>query len=497
MKQWQSVHPAGLRCSSDSFYADVARFIANAMKTAFGNENDDITDECFARTAIDLTAYLEDKINGLNLWNSFISLYKKEYGNDYPFYSIEDEEMYADEPNLPDVRFLLWRGLNRSNPLTLVNPLNPFIEQLAEPVFQTLMEAFENAPESNELSNAIYNAAQFDDPITVRNICGWLTASAYLTRIPNPDETLAPVVNQISSFAGNRIQPSQMSYFVDSFVCISTLIGPLAVSAPKWLSEILTLKGDAELQPIAEQLREIRSLSLMPYQVTATADDSFTVRNLRNEELTVSHDTLVPEVIPTIKEGLRFVSSLYFYKGIWHVNGLSTFSPEPIDFQEDISEYDKKEAELKEAYQFQLDKNSGSPIGVAKDWDEFSKRFDLDKATDNSPKHMQRHIKSAKNILYFINSSGSMSMLPNSAQLVALPDNELYNKEEATRRAATLLFDKQTTPEMRSYMMDNNILPDARLAGPCPDEEAKPWFRANERFLSTALNSDIVKFEEF
>ena len=47
---------------------------------------------------------------------------------------------------------------------------------------------------------------------------------------------------------------------------------------------------------------------------------------------------------------------------------------------------------------------------------------------------------------------------------------------------------------MRQYIMDNGLMPDARLASPSiPDSEAKTWFAENAPFLVALIHSDDVE----
>lgn len=108
--RWRDVHPMGVVCRSDAYYAKMAGRMAGMIRDMIGNAveatEDDIVD-----VAVELAAYLEDKINGINLWNAFIALYREKFGRVYPFYDVREDELLDDEPNLPDVRFILWLSL--------------------------------------------------------------------------------------------------------------------------------------------------------------------------------------------------------------------------------------------------------------------------------------------------------------------------------------------------------------------------------------------------
>ena len=77
--RWREVHPMGVVCRSDAYYAKMAGRMAGMIRDMIGNAveatEDDIVD-----VAVELAAYLEDKINGINLWNAFMALYREKFG---------------------------------------------------------------------------------------------------------------------------------------------------------------------------------------------------------------------------------------------------------------------------------------------------------------------------------------------------------------------------------------------------------------------------------
>lgn len=109
--EWQGVHPQGVRCKSDAYYAKLSTRLANLIREMFGDDPD-ISDEEIKGIAIALCAYMEDKINGTQIWNSFMAIYREKFNRFYPFYDVEADDLMDDEPNKPDVRFLLWYNFN-------------------------------------------------------------------------------------------------------------------------------------------------------------------------------------------------------------------------------------------------------------------------------------------------------------------------------------------------------------------------------------------------
>lgn len=487
------VHPTGMKLNSDVFYADLARFLAGSMKTAFG-DNAGISDGCFAHTAITLAAYLEDKICGLNLWNSFLSLYRRDFKLEFPFYDVSDEELLPDEPNLPEVRFLLWRGLNQADPATLVNPLNPFIEQLAPLVFQTLCEAYEKAPESTELKDAVVAMATGKDPLEVRSVCGWIAMRAYLTSVMRPDDAMQPVIDMINRLPQRQMTDSHRAYLLTSYMSVMLAVGPLRLPPYKWLAEMLRLTDAGAYADAIGRLDSMRTRPVLPYLVTSNQDGVAMLRSVNDEELTLSDSTMHDLDFNLLEAGKTIVAALMYFDGDWHINGFNVIMQDTIDFLADIELMAKNKEDAANAYRTLLQLNGGALIGVAPDWVEVKRRLDLDRV-QKPDDEIPRPILTGKEFLYFINPDGNVTLLPEGARLVKLPYNPYYSVEEATRRSCSLIFDRQTTPAMRRYLLDNGLLPDARLAGPLPDDVAKLWFATAAPFLETCLNSDTLSCE--
>ncbi|MCM1348810.1 MAG: DUF3843 family protein [Firmicutes bacterium] len=491
--EWKAVHLDSTRYDSDIFYASLARELANGMKIAFGSENG-VSDKTLALTAIDLAAYLQDKVDGLNMWNSFIALYRKEYGREFPFYNVEGEEILNDEPNLSDIRFLLWRGLNRNSETTIVNPSNPFIAALAERVFETLCDAYEQAPETPELRELLFTPEVYEDPILMRNLCGYIGSKAYLTRIHNVESVLETASGLLDTLDFSSLSDPQKAYFIEAYISLNLSVGPMNLPPYIWLAQILELSGSKAMKHFAENLRNIKSYTIMPCVIKEVSENSFTVLNPANETMEVSFTNILPENRSDAKVGHGFIASLYFYNGYWQINGISTFTEKPIDYTADIENYAEAMRNREATFKHYDKLLNGNRIGTAPDYDSLLKTLGIENIKPSSGQDIAKNLKSQKNFVYFLNSDGQITILPDAAQLIKLPDNNLYDVAKATALSAQMFLIPSMTAEMRQYIFTHNLMPDARLAGPTPDEEAKAWFRNNCMFLAADLFSDKVLF---
>lgn len=484
----------GVVCKSDAYYAKVATRLANIIRDMIGNAVD-ATEDDIVDVAIEVVAYLEDKINGINLWNAFMALYREKFGPSYPFYDVSAEELFDDEPNLPDIRFILWRAIDRISSTSILNPLTEPISHMADSIYDFLMDEFESAPESPEFVEAVYTAEKYDDVLYLRSMCSWLAARAYLTAVDDIEYCFDKIFDIYKSIVGDNVNMSEMMvYGIDAYFAFNAEIGPLALTAPVWLGKMMELSGDGAIRKLAPGVSAIRTMTMLPYDIKIVGQDGFKVESLTGDIMDMSFDPLPENVWDDVRVGHQIIAALVEYNSKWKVNGMSSITPKKVDFKPTKADYAKMRDSQKNSYDWNIRKNNGTRIGVAADIKEFKARFDLDKVKNpRIDESISDEVSKAKEILYFINDDGSMSILPDCASCVAIPGNPYYNVREATARSAMILCGHESSKEMRQYIMDNGLVPDARLASPSiPDSEAKKWFAENASFLVAVTHSDDV-----
>lgn len=492
-RDWVAVHPKDLHCAADPLYAQLSSRLANFLYGIVG-DSDTVTKDDFKIIGIDLAAYLEDKINGINLWNSFISLYREKYGREYPFFDVKSEDLIPDEPNLPDIRFLLWRGFSVSDPDSILNPLMEALQPVVEGVYDMLMEEFESIPESPELVEALYSPEIYDDPIKFRQLCCWIANNAYLTCIADPEESLMSVYETYYGFFEDSYPESVLFYGMQSYYSFNTKCGPLALPTTKWLGRMLEMSDVTTLRATGDKIGAIRTLSLLPYEVVSVGADSCLLRSLSGSEMKLSFMMLREDSIKDIKSGQVLITSLFDYEGSWQVNGLMSISDKKETIKAGIKEYTEKKDNQHRAYKYLTERNGGKRIGVAKDWTELSVRLEMDKAYTSEDEYHEE-VKKSKNILYFIDSDGSMSVVPELGAAVALPDNKYYDKEFAEENGSVLITGNMASDELRKYLIENRLIPDACLVGDEPEScDPKEWFSENASFINDFCHTDEIMF---
>lgn len=493
-KLWRQAHPFNLDCQSDSYYSRLATRLTGTIRRMLGDKKElAYTDSDVIDIAVTLAAYLEDKVTGTNVFNAFRALYAERFGGVMPFYEADPELIFDDEPNEVEVRFLVWQTVDRINPDTIIDPLAEPVRLMATELFDILADEYETAPDSPELFDWLFVSADYADPNKMRDRCRWITEGCYLTHIHDIDRVYDMVTNDLpDKFRELPARPTLYLLTVNS--AISAQCGPMSLTAPQWLAKIIEMSGRPDLP--ADKIKAIDYRTHSRYLISrvseSTDDDAtFTVVDMTGRELHVSFNMLPAENRHFLIEGNCIDMALFSYDGVWHLNGLMDIRHDHSDYNKISEEYRRQKQESADKLLAMIHNNGGSPAGVAPDWQRLCEILgeDSNKAAHGTPSR----IVDGKDFLFFINSNGDVSLIPDFALCTALEGNDKYDPATATDNAALLVVNNAYTREMSDYLIEHSMLPDARLeTSAMPDDEAKAWFAANARFLSAICHTDCI-----
>lgn len=174
IKEWLSLKPYNRETAADRYYLGLINKVKEALLEKSGNTP---LQRYFEPEEINLlsymlTGYLEDVVSEVGLWKTFVKLHLRFYGKPVPFY--DTSNYYEDEINQADVFFLIWYHLNTVQVEFVVAPNADWIIQLGEAVMEVLEDAWEDAPENDQLKahftlpeteTDFYSARQFIDKV--------------------------------------------------------------------------------------------------------------------------------------------------------------------------------------------------------------------------------------------------------------------------------------------------------------------------------------------
>ncbi|MEM0939377.1 MAG: DUF3843 family protein [Bacteroidota bacterium] len=180
IKEWLSLKPYEIHTTVDTYYLKLCNNVKKAMMSPVSLiallQYVDMREIhilcCF------LTSYFEDLISETNIWDAFVRKHTKMYGNQLPFYDLED--YYEEEINHQDACFLIWYFLNTVNEDKIISPFNEFITLLAEEVMQVFEEAWDYAPENSQLKTYYQLDEDEENFYVARNLVEKILFETYL-----------------------------------------------------------------------------------------------------------------------------------------------------------------------------------------------------------------------------------------------------------------------------------------------------------------------------
>lgn len=501
--EFSATHCFEQQFPSDMFYVGLANKIYPLLHEFFSGQTG-FTTKVIKRTAIMLACYVEDLVAGSGVWAAFTSLCRKKYGNLLPFYNLRETTpfcSYDDEtPSFHAVLFMLWYVADSVNPGTVTNPENPALRMLAISLLPDLLEAYDKAPET-PARPILLPEEEIGIPLfyQIRNLCTWLCHGCYLTCINDYEK----VTKDFEDFLNNAFREGisddedRQEYAIGSFVPMNALIGPLAIPAYEWLAEIVSLYPEPEEEKYIPVLEAIKSRPYTYYRYVTVGESELTLEDINGERLTLSASTMPggkfpPEVIP----GKSALMSLVLLDGVWLLNGIGLLVlPEEV-FEKYRKLHSDRMKNNKIAFSHLKKRFGGNRIGVCGSYEEYLKLVFGDEAPKKKDdSQMPDDILDADNLLYFLNTDGDVSMLPDMGAFVKIKDNPYYDKENASQGALALVFDHSlSTPEMREYIIKHKLIPDAALNSAISPEHGKELFQKNIRFFNDYSSRDTMRF---
>lgn len=498
---FSATHFNGEQLSTDMFYVGVANKLYPVINKFF-SDHPSFTPALSKRMAIMLACYVEDLVAGTGVWAAFTSLYRKKYKNSFPFYSIRELKSifpYDDEvPSFHAVLFMLWYVTNSVNPGILMNPNNPGLRMLAMALMPDLVKAYDDAPDT---PGRVMLLPQEETGVPlfyqIRSLCAWLCDRCYLTRIIDREKVTAEFkdfIGHMSQSAG-KVDKGAESYALESFVPMNALIGPLAIPAHEWLAEMVSLYHEPEEEEFVPILAGLKSRPYGYYRYESVGETEVVLKDVDGEKLTLSAASMpggrfAPEIVP----GRSALLSLVLVDGVWLMNGIGIQGLPAELYDNCCKAHRDKDKQRKEAYKYLRKAFDKQRIGVCGSYEEYLNiAYGGNPPSANGDPRLLADIREAGNLLYFLNTDGTVTMLPGWARDVKVEDNPYYDSEVASNEGIALIMNHSlSTPGMREYIIKNKLIPDAALNSVISPETGRKMFQKNIRFFNNYSGRDTM-----
>jgi len=491
LAEFRSRHFHDMSFSTDMYYVGFANTIYPIIKKMIGR-SERYGDAVIRELVLNLTGYLEDLVSRAGVWEAFVSLHKKKYGRELPFYDTDDEFYSREFPCHQAVSFLIWSTFNANSPDTILNPKNPFMSMLSLALLPYMIDAYDDAPDTFGRAE-LMPEEKLGVPLfyQIRDLCFWLCKSCYLTRVRDFD-SISGGLDVLETKFFDAVNSSS-SYLREAFIPFNAKIGPLGITAQEWLAEILEIshgEGEEQYIPI---IKELRSLPYSIYAYKEVQKNGGILKALDGSEIELSAYTMANAEIPSVvKTDDSAIMSLVYFDGRWMMNGLAAQGISPACYNNARENWIENDEFRKRSFAASLKLFKKKRIGVCAGYEAY---LDMYPCIDRKKfRNVPDNIRNCDNLLYYLNDDSLVTLLPGWGSCVKIRGNKLYNKKEAEEDAHSLIFDHDlTTREMRTYLVDNNLIPDAALKSVESMKAGKKLFQDNIRFLSDYTDRDTME----
>ena len=479
-------HPKGMTSYTDGDYAKFASKLM-AQIEAFGVV--DMTSKEQRDIAINLTMYFEDVLADAGIWRGFTDKMHEMYGKYLPFYDIDESEYFQDEPNLEDVRFIIWHTLlnNRSSEGRVANPETPALMDLAPVLYLYMQNQFEEMPVNEELKEYFEDAAFLDDFYLQRDVLKWLCYGCYLTYIPNCEDYIRGVAEEYVEMLGGQMNSA--FYLSESLIPFQDKIGPLAMPSTEWLAMILRANDNEEKAAWVEEEKclDFNACRLVDAQV----GKGMTFESAEGEQFFVSSYNL-NNPGANCYECDVVLGSYVRYRDEWYANADSSWIPDGTEAFEQVKrELEAKKVNNGSKYDKLLKKSGGNPFFYFGDIQSLKtflvKEFDM-------PKDMAAGMNlpgKEKVALGLMGKDKAFALILKAPICLKDERNPYYDKKEAKKYALQVAM--QMPEPLLKFAMEHDMLPDAALNSIHGEERGKELFRNDYDFLVRSVMREEYK----
>lgn len=485
LKDWLLFKPYNSQTPTDSYYLK----LSNDVKFALTNNIQSFVLQIYLeKTALNqlacfLTSYFEDVISETNIWNSFISVHKRLYKKQLPFY--EMDEYIEREVNIQDISFLIWYFLNTIHQEKFIAPYNDFIIETAKKVTGIFDKEWEYAPENENLKSFYQIDKKEDDFYVARNLIDVILFKSYLF-FPDIFLNLKEEEDEIikDKEAGKNIMmflnENRDATLHNSHTRLLSLTGK------EWASEIVGSK-----HPLCSEFLKL----------TQKIRGYFFYKGQDQDDVFLEHVASGKKFILTKKsfeysDSLKKIDTIIFmgiakWKDEWWFSGIqfqTPFDPDLVlDEKKSIKsrmavnflDYKRKEVEetLKKQFKVFKDLNDGSQIAFMKSdkIDEFyrayidfynkslnlsnkkikeSKKRRLKEGISDVGNVPENYFEGATGLVFFNEKSGiEIALEVNSAFQV--PNNPYFEEALSEDHILRLLMDESISTELAMFCIDN------------------------------------------
>lgn len=474
-------HPMRLSSYTDSYYAALANEINRLM---CAEKDNDIDPKELKRVAVNIALYMEDVVSETGLWKSFTGKVKQLYGKPLPFYDVDEDGYYDDEPNLADVQYVMWKSFMEIKTQSIINPKNDNLLQMAGDVFELLDAKFEEMPVNEKLKAFFTEASFVSDFIEQRAVLQWVFDSCYLIKGKSAMDKKIELFEDMDRIF--HLTERQAFYATNCISCFEYKVGALALYPKEWLGLFLKANGNGAAAVRVES-QEYRPIQM--YLLKDTDGDLYTFSSVKDEEISLRKAEMDAPNNLTVGENY-LTACVVKYGDKWELNGFGAWN----SGREKFDNYAKSVKTYDEAgvghYDELMAISGGSPLFYFKDAAECADFLAEHKVIREADK--ERTVKGVDGdevVLFMPREDSVFYALPGLVKYIKDERNPYYDQEYAKEHAVSVLH--APSGELVRYLMDHDMVPDAALASTKGYEAGRELLQGNFDFLARTCLGDL------
>ncbi len=495
-KDWIQLQPYDVADMTDQYYTSLANQIYEIIISFGYDKYFDKKDEVKHLTLC-ITAYFEDVISQTKIWETFTEECKRRYGKYIPFYTDESTEYYSDEINEADIKFLLWHHAQyRIMDTQVLYPIFGRLNFVAHEIFALLEKEYETAPENERFHNIICNEDCVDtDFDQYRGLLIWFHNYCFFN-IGNLDRVREQITASMEeeSESYNDIEDFQMKTIS---ACIDSIVegryNLLSLTTLEWFKMI------CKKHPKCQVWAEVE-IQTGVFEVKKEKKDLFVIKNLVDDnakDVTLIKETLPAQLIASFqkKKAMHITTFIKFGEHWITIGNCMTPDIKSKSDLEKMLNLVLEERNLRNHKQsianYNILKNAlkgiaDNPIIVASNGKTmenfFAKELGIKLKIMTPPQF-------ANKLGVIVIGTPYIGIVPyfGVADLLAMPNNDFYNKDVAEKRAFDIITNASSLPyEMVCRLIDIGALKDAALE--TPGDTRQDWEEGHK------LTQDNIQF---
>lgn len=471
-------HPLFLKGTTDAAYARFASDLAELMEKLNIQE---FKGDNLRELAIVLTMYYEDMISDLGIWNALTDTFQELYGRQLPFYDVDMQHYYRNEPNVEDIRFLIWLLMTRTEPSAVVSPDTPALEAAARTACSLMDKRFEDMPVNEELKEFFEKAEFAENFYAQLDLMKWSFYACYASCNENAPMLIRQQAQRLSQSL-NCPPPIAMNV-AESIAMFESRLQPLAMRPQDWLARIVRNNGNAEA---ADKIASQRYLPFDFYRIVdSKKGESMTFESLRGDKFTLTDRTMSHPQTECYdsKSAMAFFVE---YGGEFYLGSQASWSNNTEAFDAEKAQRKHNTTLCLEKRSKLIEQNSGSPLFYFNNADML--RLFLIESVGLSKRAVSQLTLPQDEVDFTVfvrESDFNVVYFPNVARLICDPRNPLYDAEYAKAHTFGNIF--MLPGDMLRYLNAHDMLPEARINCFGGEEEGRKVVKENFDFFARMM----------